>query len=476
MNKEWFIFKGTHHLGPFSMQEMEEFISVGEITAQSLVWREGAEKWEALGKVRELQPLLNKAPAPETPAPPKKPYSKLPSIPDEDLPPPMPPGFLGVENAVDFSHNNDTDEPPPIPLDALLDPTGAGKGFKRPSGGGKSQSKILPRVLFSTVVLVFIVIIGWFFVNEKSSSIQLRVKGVMPVYLEKLSEVAQQKIPSIAVAMALSLDGKTLFASTNKDGEILAIIKMRSIPKRVLGTEDVELLVRGVIKNHLGEFGKIQLISGPQFIPGEYDIDFSGRKMHFLNKKFKFLNGIEFFKNLNTNYTYKTQALIYAGTPREFEKKLLEYRDSIANERLKPYIDKRERLDTFLSILNQTAENYLLTLDRLKNPKDIVKFENLYIKEISPILQSLVLAASELSKKLEGKEGNVASYGTQVLIGKHLGELGADMITETRKLKKITEQDKNALRIEFESRYKTLKGQIEGHMAKLDSEIKKISD
>lgn len=495
MNKEWFIFKGTHHLGPFSIKEMEEFMSVGEITAQSLVWREGAEKWEALGKVRELAFLSEAYKTPDF-TPPKKPYSKmnavkevqktpvlpdLPDLPDEDLPPPMPPGFLGVENSIDFSaKTNDTisdDEPPPLPLDAILDPTGAGKGFQKSS---RPSSKIVPRVVFSVVVVLFIAIVGWFFVNEKSASIQLRVKGLMPVYLEKLSETAEQKISSIAVAIALSLDGKTIFATTNKDGEILAIIKLRSIPKRVLGTDDVELMVRGVIKNHLGEFGKMQLISGPQFVPGEYDVDFTGRKMHFLNKRFKFLNGIDFFKKLNTNYTYKTQALIYAGTPREFEKKLLEYTDTIVAEQLKPFNDKLERLQTFMSILNKTSEDYLLALEKVKKPKDINAFETQYIKEISPILQSLVIAASELAKKGEALETDsrkkVATYTSQVQLGKQIGELGADMITETRAMKKITDKDKAVLRLKFQKRHSSIMSQIDAHIAKLNAEIKKISN
>ena len=117
MNKEWFIFKGTHHLGPFSLEEMEEFFAVGEINAQSLVWREGAEKWEALGKNRELNFLItqNKKPA-------------LPPLPidDEDqadLPPATPP-TRPVSSAEELS-----DEPPPIPLDAILNPKG--RTFKK---------------------------------------------------------------------------------------------------------------------------------------------------------------------------------------------------------------------------------------------------------------------------------------------------------------------------------------------------------
>lgn len=464
MNKEWFIFKGTHHLGPFSVEEMEEFFAVGEINAQSLVWREGAEKWEALGKTRDLAFLI-KPKSPEMP-----PLPPLPMDDEDDLPPPTPPGFLHSGASADVG-----DEPPPIPLDAILNPKG--RTFNKPQS---SLTKNSPKIVLAALAAVFVIVMAWFFMNEKSSSIQLRVKGVMPVYVEKLQETAAQKTPSISVAMALSLDGKTLYASTNKEGEILSIIKLQSLPKRLLGTEDVEIMVRGAIKNHLGEFGRMQLTKGSQFVPGEYNVDFTGRKLHFLNRKFKFLNKYAFFKKLNTDYTYTTSALIYSGTPREFEKKINEYKDSITNEKLKPLTDKLERMQTFLSILNQTVEDYLLALEGLNKPKDISNYEAQYIKKISPIIQSMVLAAVELQKKMESDEmdtrNRLASYGTQVQLGKQIGELGSDMITETEKLKKITAADKIRLKSKFEARYKYIKSQIDGHITKLQSEIQKISN
>jgi hypothetical protein len=463
MNKEWFIFKGTHHLGPFSVKEMGEQFKTGELTAQSLVWREGAEKWEALGKTREFAFLIE----PEMPV--------LPSLPidhDDDAPPPMPPRFLGTSIEVE------DDLPPPIPLDALLNPSGANREYKKKIS---ALPKYSPRIIFSILVALFVVVIAWFFMNERTSLIQLRVKGLMPIYLEKLQETAAQKTPSVNLAMALSLDGKTVFASTNKSGEILSIIKLKSLPKRTLGTQDVELLVRGVIKNHLGEFARMQLTKGPQFVPGEYSVDFTGRKLHFLNRKFKFLNDYAFFKNLNTTYKYETQALIFAGTPREFEKKLAEYSETIVNEKLRPYTDKLERFQTFQSLLNKTVEDYLLALDGFTKPKDVASFESKYIKEISPVIQSLVVEAHEISKKeanavLSEADDKVASYAQQVLIGKQLGELASDMITETGKLKKIGPSEKSQMKTKFEARYKNIKTQIDGHIKTLQEEIRKISN
>lgn len=460
MNKEWFIFKGTHHLGPFSIKEMEEFFAVGEINPQSLVWREGAEKWEALGKTRQFSFLVNKAKLPS-----------LPPIPMDEVDEGPPPGpSIPVWPAEILA-----EEPPPIPLDAILDPKG--RVFHKPQSFFTLNR---PRFILAALAALFIVVMAWFFMNERSSAVNLRVKGVMPVYVEKLQETAAQKIPSISLAMALSLDGKTLYASTNKDGEILAIIKLQSVPRRLLGTEDVEIMVRGAIKDHLGVFERMQLTKGSQFVPGEYNINFSGRKLHFLNRKFKFLNQYSFFKKLNTDYTYTTSALIYSGTPREFEKKIAEYKDTIVNEKLKPLTDKLERLQTLQSILNKTTEDYLLALDGLKKPKDISKYEAQYIKEISPIIQSLVLATLELAKKVENEEDNsqvsVASYSSQVQLGKQIGELGADMITETEKMKNIGPSEKAGLRAKFEKRYKSIKSQLDSHITKLQTEIQKVSN
>ena len=486
MNKEWFIFKGTHHLGPFSLQEMEEFFTVGEINTQSLVWREGAEKWEALGKTRELEFLFKKpTKKPELPVTEtqivkkeKTPFVSLPDLPElPDEEPPALPKFLQHDGPAAYkSHTElESDGPPPLPLDAILNPKGRRSEFNK-----KPESHFNSKTIFGICIIIFGAVLAWFFVNERSSAVQVRVKGVMPVYQEKLQEIASQKTPSISLGMALSLDGRTLYASTNKDGEILSIIKLKSLNKRVLGTTEAELLVRGVIKNHLGEFSRMQLTKGPQFVPGEYDVEFTGRKVSFINRNFKFLSNISYFKNLNTNYNYHTTALIYAGTPREFEKKLTDYKELILNEKLRPLNDKLERLQTFLSLLNKTVEDYLLALEKVVKPKDISGFEKTYMKEISPIVQSLVVAANEIAKTSEAKDldtrHRVATYTSQVQLGKQIGELASDMITETGKLKKISDLDKVKLKTKFEVRYKNIKSQIDAHIIKIQAEIQKISN
>lgn len=475
MNKVWFIFKGTHHLGPFSVEEIAAFYQAKEITEQTMIWKEGSEKWELLLKVSEFSFLFHKEmPKPAVPL-------DQPAVPEE-LPPPLPPipslpkkipKIVSTEAEPSLAVQDDL--PPPIPLDAILDPTGEQKlNFdKKP----KQSSRSSKYVLFG-VAVIFIILMGRFWLNEQQSAINLRIRGVMPVYHERLEMTASKITPKFEVAMALSLDGQTLYASTNKSGDIQTVIKLTSVPRRVLGTEDVVVTVKGDLKNHVGKFMRMNLSKGARFLPGDYTVHAEGREVHFINRHFKSLSGLGFFKSLNKSYVYDGEALIYSGTPREFEKKMADYKEILIAELQRPYQDKLERIQTLESLLNQTSQNYLMELEKAKTGKTISNFERKFIKEISPLLQSLVVKGHELAQdpkfNEEGKTGVIAPYKEQVLLGKQIGEMASDMITKTSTYRQLTEKDKLALKAEFDRRSRTIKMQIDLNARQLEEELAKI--
>ena len=499
MNKEWFVFKGTHHLGPFSAEEIAEFYQCKVISPHTLICKEGNEKWEPISKVPvfshlfgvvqktielpkpasvkkeiELPPVTQKKAPPKTPA----------KTESDEAPPPLPhiptlPKAAPTESVTAHAEGQvelfDDELPPPIPLDAILDPKGEIKIRMKTEAKKSRTSKYF---LFAISVL-FIVVVAWFGMNEREAGIQLRIKGLMPVYLEKLEMAATRNTPKFEVAAALALDSQSLWVSNNKPGVVQAVIKLTSIPKRVLGTEDVTVTVKGEMKDHVGKFTRMTLTKGSKFLPGEYNIHAEGKQTHFINQHFKSLSAIAFFKSLNKSFTYDGTTLIYPGTPREFEKKLADYQSTITNELLKPYQDKLERIQTFESILNQTSQNYLMELEKAKTGKAMVSFEQKYIKEISPLLQALVVKANELSKdpkfNEEGKVGVIAPYREQILIGKQLGEMASDMITKTEKFKKLTDKDKSELRTEFDKRARGIKLQIDLNVKRLEDRINTIS-
>ena len=463
MNKEWFVFKGTHHLGPFSVEEIEAFFRAGEINAQSLIWREGSEKWEQISKTDTydfiFKPIENK----KISAPP---LAKLPQLPDLPLLP--------------DNDNNDedikNDLPPPIPLDAIIDP----KGQIQKRMKNDELSLRYSKYGFIFVAILFILILGRYILVQQDSAVSLRIKGLMPIYLEKLEMMATTNSSHYEVALALSLDASTIWGSTNFGSEMVSDILLNSVPNRVLGTKDVAIHLTGNFINHIGKFSKMTLSNGETFVPGEYKFHVESNSTHFLNRTFSSLAKIDFFKKFNKSYIFDGVALIYSGTPREFEKKIHDFSIAAEAEQLKPLQDKLERMQTFESIINSTSQNYLMELESTKKGKGISSFEAKFTKEVSPLLQSLMMKAIEVTSnpllnEEEKSKNFIAPYNQQILIGKLIGELASDMITKTEKYKSLTDDDKKLLRKEFDSRTQDIKKQIDSSTKNLEEQIQKVT-
>jgi hypothetical protein len=468
MTKEWFVFKGTHHLGPFSLEEVVGLYHSKEIQSHTLVWREGETKWDSIKNNSAFAFLF---------APIKKPEIQfeqaVAAVKSEfDLPPPMPdipvlPKTMPTEEEDDL--------PPPIPLDAIISQS----SFKTPQEEKKNEWEFqLKRLVMLAGAVVFVFILIWYWKNEKSSEVQLKIKGIMPIYLEKLELVAANHSSNFEASVALSLDGNTLWAASNYPYKMQTIIKLESVPKRILGKESVVVSMKGEFNNHLGKFNRMILVEGPKFYSGEYKVQIEAREIHWLNRKFKTLSNFSLFQNLNKIHKYKTTALIYSGTPREFEKRITDYRELMLAEALKPYQEKLERLKTLESLINATTQNYLMELDHDKNGNSIKVFEKTYIKDIAPMLQNLVLKTNELMKdpafNEEEDKKSLSPYKEQVILGKQIGEMAAEMISKTSKYKTLTASDKIKLKSEFERKARAIKIQIDLNLRKVGDKIQSL--
>lgn len=465
MNKEWFVLKDSHHEGPYSSNELMEMYRQKTINAHTLVWKEGIGEW------KEMRTLL-KAEAPPVPtvslSEPKLP--PLPSsLPTKKTEP--------VKKTAPLVKHIADEMPPPVPLDAILDPGGKSNIFK-PKKVNKAHSKVWMLLL---VFGAFVAICVWF-LNDPSehSSAQIKIRGVMPVYVERLQDAATSNLESFQASMALSMDAKTIYVSINRSGSIITKIKLHSIPKRVLAVDEVEIALQGTVENHLGTFGKLKFIKGKQFYPGEYEMEFVGKRIHPITQKFPFLKTFPVIKNLNQTLSFSNRVLLYSGTPREFEKKLLEYQEKVLEEKLTPANATLETMKTYSSLLNKTTEEYVDLLYKMKSGSEISKFEKKYINEISGIIQAMMVEALDKNKKLEATnqaeefkllyKNNLAVID----IGKSIGEMASDMITETKSKKSLNDKTRHAMRADFEKRYKAIKDRISSFTSATQKEIEDI--
>ena len=58
------------NMGPFNMQQMQQMVQNGQMTAQTYVWKQGMVSWELAGNVQELASLFGVVPPPPPPVPP----------------------------------------------------------------------------------------------------------------------------------------------------------------------------------------------------------------------------------------------------------------------------------------------------------------------------------------------------------------------------------------------------------------------
>lgn len=70
-NVSYMVSVGGNQSGPFNMEQLKQFVSSGEFTKQTLVWKQGMDNWIEAGSVQELASLFvaNMQPPPPPPPP-----------------------------------------------------------------------------------------------------------------------------------------------------------------------------------------------------------------------------------------------------------------------------------------------------------------------------------------------------------------------------------------------------------------------
>lgn len=483
MKKEWYIFQGTHHKGPFSKHDLLEFYQSGSLKRETLLWREEESAWEPLHKISELKSILdvevNLDQTPVKESEENAPDFSLPefsesvdeeSIEDE-LPPPIPP-MPKVEREIPtmkkrvlakmpehFKDPTRLDLPPVPELMELLNQKPASR---------------FDFIRFKWIIALFVVLlisIGTYFGMKNFSTVpqSLYIRGLNPQNLERLEEVVQKPYKdlegkeSLVMDFALTVDGKEIWLSTNFSDDALLHVTLNSKANRALGAEEVIVESRAKLSNHQARFHKIRLLKGNTFIPGEYTFKVKGKKIFWLNNLIPSLQKVSLFSRLNKDFVYEGDTIIYSGSKTDFEYRLIEYRKELINTILKPFEEKLETVNTLKGLIQKTYDSLVIILAKKKPQTEMKEFEAFFIKEISPMLQSIV------------NDTNEKGYQEIVEAAKSFGESSTDLMQFVKSATKWNSADK----AESEKAMKRLKSQafyLEMQIKKIEAEIKKIRE
>lgn len=70
VNVAYMVSVNGQQFGPYNMQQLQQLVQNGQLTAQTYVWKQGMSNWEFAGNVQELASLFGAVPPPMPPIPP----------------------------------------------------------------------------------------------------------------------------------------------------------------------------------------------------------------------------------------------------------------------------------------------------------------------------------------------------------------------------------------------------------------------
>lgn len=270
----------TGHEGPYSLEELEKRLSLGKLRADVQVWREG------LPVAISLRDVLSEI-----------------EDPSDDLPPPLPP--LPVED--DLPENQDTGTQVEVEVEEFT-----------PS----KRSFPLPFIISGFVLILFSFGLYQWLKDHEGFTIRRYPRMTLELH---------QKIQK-----ELKFDGfdKKIFFNEYASPDLTHIwlittgfqrcdveTVFRSVKDRLLtmGNEEVEMVSRGKLANHVVELNLFEFRKGSRIIPGLYEMDVKAIRCEWDGIVPRIRN---FFSSPEKEYEATTRVILYPRGAKEYQEVL----------------------------------------------------------------------------------------------------------------------------------------------------------
>jgi primosomal protein N'' len=449
--KLWFIFEDDHHIGPFETEQMIEKISRGELLESHPIWSEGLAVWT---KAVEVDVFSD--------------YFLPPGLPplveiEEDLdgPPDLPP--LPSSNQIDAGD----DEPPPLPPLPHDDEDGEDDEELHQPSPSKSEAtlkdfSLMDRaeqkkswpvwILGAGLLLVVLGVQSWlYFGAQKKLPVFHELR---PADAQLFSDFLLRDSDEDVFRLALTRDARAIIMASTLEGSWQVFLRLESIEQRLLSERKVILESRAWLNHHRAHFRDIEVIEGLGFVAGEYKVEVIAH--HPIDKNLVVLKEFE-------------HAFI-RGTLVEFEAELDEM-NRIKREKELAHV--RERFETYQTLgmlIERIFTLYKETLNQIRDPNLIDRFEARYAQEVGPLLQGLIIESHQKMTQLkeQGQVEESQSYSLLVEFGKSVGVMVSDMVTTTKRARQFNRAGRDRLERLFESRQKTLQSDLKIRLKQLE--------
>lgn len=516
--KQWFILKTDHHIGPLGQEQVIDLFKQRRLKETDLLWTEGAADWKELREIEDFSALFAPPPTEDEDLPPPLPPlppieessvessvepSAEPVVPVVDLPelpdlPEVPVVTLEIEDEVpSFTPEPEVDQPEDT-WDELTNPDLVLPDREDEDEGDDDQEdddqdefwedqidqpdQDIPQSPASKLkwvaaafVCLLVLALSFSLLKPKVSDPvfhELRVQDAtrLEAFLrENKNNLDQEQMP---FAFSLSRDGRGLMVVSPYPEEAKLYLELNSVKGRVLSLEELSMKAEAVMQNRQAWFKELQLNSGMSLAPGLYRYTLTAVPVGPVARLRKFLQQNGLAKGAIKRFTSSGEVLLLREDEEEFQKKLAQYREKIAQGQLRPLQDRVQQYQTLEQMAQQILGIYREVLPTVKEAKDLKVFETRYAQSVGRLLQTLIIEAHQKSEQL--KNTNVEeSYTYEHLrdFGREVGELVSDMVTTTEQTKNLDVTKKNRLLRQFENRVKNLQRESQRRREVIEKEL-----
>lgn len=489
MNKNWFIFKGSHHQGPFSKKDLQNMVFQEKISASDLVWKEGMNDWRPIASIDDLsenqEANLEEFESEESV------QKEIRTIPEKIPPlPKIPEEKEDCNSSIVVHFENEVKgedyrrELSEISREEFQKTQNYSLKEFEESQKSEEARPSKNYLLYVSSGLTFIIVIFLLFVFGKEDSFRVSLVGLSQNsardYRDVLSKMDRKKQIHVLhvgdrgrkmwFAINRSIDGRVKLSITSKDN-------------RVISQSRITFTTHGNIRNGQGVLHRLNFVKGVRFALGEYQfsgvIQTTGYKKSLveIGESISILNPIInfFYPGLKKSFDVNGTIRFYGKNKTDFLDKLELFKKSIKDKQIIPLEARMQSLKTLRLLLINLKALYIDNLESAKGRRSWSNFERVYGKSIFPPLKDILYSSKRMIKEYEKVNFVDAKAYEEILsAATSLGEFAAGKLKAAKKYKRYNKKIKNRLEVLFDKDYRPLLEKIDALINKTNLQMNSI--
>jgi hypothetical protein len=395
---EWFLITSSEHLGPFNDDVMHQLFNNGDVTVESLVWREG---WSDARTFQDVFLDSNLNLKPNTIEINDQEDDQFPDLPPEFNPPTEVVSEVNIDT--DFKSKVTAEDEIQFENTESLEQESSTEDSSEEEFDfdfEKTEVNILARIKVVAIIFLIIAVISPVVLYFKNATnVFDRPQSMSLGDYNRLRETAVETSKKLKFSFSLALDKRTLWISTNLPLEGEVFLKFKSKPGRTLGGE-IELKAKGELKRRLIVLSEFQFIKGTRFTDGIYDIEI------FTVEKLDVPPYQRFFEPWDKEFRYLDKVTITSLHAKEFQRQMKLISDKKLENKNAFWSELQEKYRTVKNMTTQIrdAVGHIFTGPREEWAKLVSEFENDYKAQYGVFFTSFVTTNEYSYEKLINKD------------------------------------------------------------------------